>query len=77
MRLSRAVGMPGKANWDGRHAAASRNERGVEMPVADYTTYCEVLDRARKRRFAYPAINVTSLTTANAVLEGLTDPIGA
>jgi len=43
------------------------------MPVADYPKYCEMLDRARKGRFAYPAINVTSLTTANAVLRGLAD----
>ena len=43
------------------------------MPVADYQTYCEMLDRARANRFAYPAINVTSLTTANAVLRGLAD----
>src|SRR4030095_14471353 len=43
------------------------------MPVADYTQYCRMLDRARKGKFAYPAINVTSLTTANAVLEGLAD----
>jgi len=43
------------------------------MPVADYNQYCEMLDRARKGRFAYPAINVTSLTTANAVLRGLAE----
>jgi len=43
------------------------------MPVADYTKYCEMLDRARKGKFAYPAINVTSLTTANAVLRGLAE----
>jgi len=43
------------------------------MPVADFTTYCEMLDRARANRFAYPAINVTSLTTANAVLKGLAE----
>jgi len=43
------------------------------MPVADYSTYCEMLDRARANRFAYPAINVTSLTTANAVLRGLAE----
>ena len=43
------------------------------MPVADYTKYCEMLDRAQSGRFAYPAINVTSLTTANAVLKGLAD----
>ena len=43
------------------------------MPVADYTKYCEMLDRARAGRFAYPAINVTSLATANAVLRGLAE----
>jgi fructose-bisphosphate aldolase, class II len=43
------------------------------MPVADYAKYCEMLDRARKGKFAYPAINVTSLTTANAVLKGLAE----
>ena len=43
------------------------------MPVVDYARYCEMLDRARKGKFAYPAINVTSLTTANAVLKGLAE----
>jgi fructose-bisphosphate aldolase, class II len=41
------------------------------MPVADYKTYCAILDRARAEHFALPAVNVTSLTTANAVLRGL------
>ncbi len=43
------------------------------MPVADYKTYCKMLDRAREKKFAYPAINVTSLTSANAVLKGLAE----
>jgi fructose-bisphosphate aldolase class II len=43
------------------------------MPMADHARYCEMLDRARRGRFAYPAINVTSLTTANAVLRGLAE----
>ena len=43
------------------------------MPVADYKTYCKMLDRARDNHFAYPAINVTSLITANAVLKGLAE----
>jgi fructose-bisphosphate aldolase class II len=43
------------------------------MPVADYKTYCQMLDRAREDGFAYPAINVTSLTIANAVLKGLAE----
>jgi fructose-bisphosphate aldolase class II len=32
-----------------------------------------MLDRARENRFAYPAINVTSMATANAVLKGLAE----
>jgi fructose-bisphosphate aldolase class II len=32
-----------------------------------------MLDRARKGHFAYPAINVTSLTSVNAVLRGLAE----
>src|SRR4029434_9396552 len=43
------------------------------MPVANYEIYCKMLDKARERQFAYPAINVTSLTTANAVLSGLAE----
>jgi len=43
------------------------------MPVVDYGQYCEMLNRARAGKFAYPAVNVTSLTTANAVLKGLAD----
>ncbi|WP_306535188.1 class II fructose-bisphosphate aldolase [Geobacter sp.] len=43
------------------------------MPIASYDVYCRMLDRARDGRFAYPAINVTSLTTANAVLKGLAE----
>jgi fructose-bisphosphate aldolase class II len=43
------------------------------MPVADYKTYCRMIDHAIEKKFAYPAINVTSLTTANGVLKGLAD----
>ena len=43
------------------------------MPVADYKTYWEIIDRAKENHFAYPAINVTSLTTANGVLRGLAE----
>jgi fructose-bisphosphate aldolase class II len=43
------------------------------MPVANYAIYMEMIDRARKKHFAYPAFNVTSLTTANAVLRGLAE----
>ncbi len=43
------------------------------MPVADFKTYCAILDRARAGGFALPAVNVTSLTTANAALRGLAE----
>jgi len=43
------------------------------MPVADYETYCKMLDRARDNHFAYPGTNVTSLVTANAALKGLAE----
>ncbi len=43
------------------------------MPVADYNTYCRMIDRAMEGKFAYPAINVTSLSTASAVMRGLTE----
>jgi fructose-bisphosphate aldolase class II len=43
------------------------------MPVADYKTYGAMLDRARAGGFALPSVNVTSLTTANAVLRGLAE----
>ncbi|MFO7709886.1 MAG: class II fructose-bisphosphate aldolase [Desulfobacterales bacterium] len=43
------------------------------MPVADFKTYCRMIDRALAGKFAYPAINVTSMTTASAVLRGLAE----
>jgi len=43
------------------------------MPVPDFKTYCAIPDRARAGRFALPAVNGASLTTANAVLRGLAD----
>src|SRR3954470_16618406 len=50
-----------------------QREKEQIMPVANYEIYCKMLDRAREKRFAYPAMNVTSLTTANAVLRGLAE----
>jgi fructose-bisphosphate aldolase class II len=43
------------------------------MPVVDYKGYGVLLDHARDHHFALPAVNVTSLTTANAVLRGLAE----
>lgn len=40
------------------------------MPVVDYEKYNEMLERAHKGKYAYPAINVSNMETANAALEG-------
>ena len=43
------------------------------MPVVNFEQYCNMLDTAKKNRYAYPAINVTSTETANAALKGFAD----
>ncbi|MCF8242567.1 MAG: class II fructose-bisphosphate aldolase [Melioribacteraceae bacterium] len=43
------------------------------MPVVDFIKYKEMLENAKTNKFAYPAINVTSELTANAVLEALAE----
>jgi len=43
------------------------------MPVADYKTYLKMIDTAQEKDYAYPAINVTSMATANAALKGFAD----
>ena len=43
------------------------------MPVASYEQYCQMLEKASKEKFAYPAINVTSTSTANAALKAFAD----
>ncbi|MBX2850566.1 MAG: class II fructose-bisphosphate aldolase [Phycisphaeraceae bacterium] len=43
------------------------------MPVADYDTYVRMLDNAFNQQFAYPAINVSSMVTANAALKAFAD----
>lgn len=43
------------------------------MPVVDYDQYKTMLETAYKNKYAYPAFNVTSMETANAVLEGLAE----
>jgi fructose-bisphosphate aldolase class II len=40
------------------------------MPIVDYKTYCRMLDTANKNKYAYPAINVSNIETANAALAG-------
>lgn len=43
------------------------------MPIATPDQYGAMLDRAKAKGFAYPAINVSSSQTLNAVLQGLTE----
>jgi fructose-bisphosphate aldolase class II len=43
------------------------------MPVATPDQYAEMLDTAKKTGFAFPAVNVSSSATINAVLQGLTE----
>jgi fructose-bisphosphate aldolase, class II len=45
----------------------------VFMPIADFETYCKMLDTAKDNHFAFPAINVSSLITANAALKGFAE----
>lgn len=41
------------------------------MGVVNYQQYCQMLDNAKENNFAYPAINITSSETVNAVLLAL------
>ncbi len=43
------------------------------MPIANYEQYCNMLDNAKKNGYAYPAINVTSTSTANAALQAFAE----
>ena len=43
------------------------------MPIATPEVYAEMLDRAKKDSFAYPAINVSSSQTLNAAIKGFAD----
>jgi len=43
------------------------------MPIATPDQYAEMLDKAKAGGFAYPAFNVSSSSTINAVLQGLTE----
>lgn len=43
------------------------------MPVVDYKTYIKMLDTANKNKYAYPAINVSNIETANATLAGFAE----
>jgi fructose-bisphosphate aldolase class II len=43
------------------------------MPIATPEQYADMLDRAKANRFAYPAINASSSSTINGILQGLTE----
>ena len=43
------------------------------MPIATPDVYAEMLDRAKSKGFAYPAINITSSSTLNATIKGFAD----
>ncbi|MFB2584318.1 class II fructose-bisphosphate aldolase [Herbiconiux liukaitaii] len=43
------------------------------MPIATPDQYAEMLDKAKNGGFAYPAVNVSSSQTLNAVLQGLSE----
>jgi fructose-bisphosphate aldolase class II len=43
------------------------------MPIATFDQYCEMLDNAKRARFAYPAINIAGLEGLNATLEGFAE----
>ncbi|HET6699550.1 MAG TPA: class II fructose-bisphosphate aldolase [Nocardioidaceae bacterium] len=43
------------------------------MPIATPEVYAEMLDKAKRESFAYPAINVTSSQTLNAALAGFAE----
>jgi fructose-bisphosphate aldolase, class II len=48
-------------------------KEGRAMPIATPEVYAEMLDRAKRQGFAYPAINVTSSQTLNAALRGFAE----
>lgn len=43
------------------------------MPVANHKQYCQMLNRALEKKYAFAAINVTSTSTANAALKAFAD----
>jgi fructose-bisphosphate aldolase class II len=43
------------------------------MPIATPDQYAEMLNKAKSKGFAYPAFNVSSSQSINAVLQGLTE----
>src|SRR5665811_606732 len=47
--------------------------RGDQMPIATPEIYVQMLDKAKRESFAYPAINVSSSQTLHAALQGFAE----
>src|ERR1700709_1184148 len=45
----------------------------MTMPIATPEVYAEMLDKAKREKFAFPAINVSSSQTLNAALQGFAE----
>src|SRR3954468_1544758 len=70
-RRSSRVGVPGRL---ARLRLSSTHDRGeTRMPIATPDQYAEMLDRAKNEGFAYPAINASSSSTINGILQGLSE----
>ena len=43
------------------------------MPVVNFERYCEMLDKAHRENYAFPAINISNIDTVNAAIEGFVE----
>jgi len=48
-------------------------EELIEMPIVNYQKYCEMLNKAKAGKYAFPAINVSNTDTMNAAIEGFAE----
>src|SRR5258708_6954753 len=63
----------GEGHTDNESLRPTSDTGATAMPIATPEIYAQMLDRAKQKGFAYPAINVTSTQTLNAALKGLAD----
>ena len=64
------------APWPIRAAAQSLGRETYHdliMPIATPKQYAAMLDAAQNGDYAYPAVNITSITTINAALKAFAD----
>ena len=43
------------------------------MPIVNFERYCEMLDKAHRDAYAFPAINISNIDTLNAAIEGFVE----